>query len=92
MTHTVANITELIHYHLVLAEDSDERANANLAELVSRISQMRTRALFRTFEWLFCDTCGCTVDVDVLAEDGSNFTFDGGFYCSECIPGRDFDH
>jgi hypothetical protein len=37
-------------------------------------------------EWLFCDRCGCAVDVEVLAWDGSNFTPDGAFYCSGCLP------
>ena len=33
MAYTVAEITELIHYHLVLGETNDTNADRNLAQL-----------------------------------------------------------
>jgi hypothetical protein len=85
MTYSIDDIAELIHYHLVLSEDTDSSADASLGHLVSRIEQMRTRPLFRTVEWLFCDSCGCAVDTELVAEDGSNYTPDGSFLCSDCL-------
>jgi hypothetical protein len=46
MTYTVADITELIHYHLVLGEHDDERADQNIAQLMRNIESMSTRPLF----------------------------------------------
>jgi len=91
MTYTVEDITEMIHHHLVLSVDSDDQADSNLCQLVAHIAQLRTHPLLRDAEWWVCDTCGCSVESGVLAEDGSNFTADGGFYCSDCIPGRSND-
>lgn len=90
--YTVEDIAELIRHHLVLSEENSDRVQSDLAELVSRIETMGYRPpVPEPILWHFCDTCGCAVDVDVLASDGSNFTADGGFHCSDCIPGREHD-
>lgn len=85
MVYTVTDIAELVEYHLVASAPNDAAADSNLAQLVSRVERMRTRPLFHTAEWLFCDRCGCAVDTDILADDGSNFTSDGSFLCSSCL-------
>lgn len=83
MTYSVTDIAELVRHHLVLSESNDERATENLRRLSAEIRQMAPSALETTAEWLFCDRCGATVDLAVLAVDGSNFTPGGGFYCSD---------
>ena len=85
MTYTVTDIAELVEYHLVASASDDTTADDNLSQLVSHIADLSTRPLFRSAEWLFCDRCGCAVDTDVLAEDGSNFSPDGAFLCSSCL-------
>jgi len=89
MTYSVTDIAELIRHHLVLSEPDEARATENLRQLITGIATMTPRPLQTVAEWYFCDRCGASVDVDVLAVDGSNFTADGGFYCSGCIPGRE---
>jgi len=83
MTYSVTDIAELVRYHLVLSEVDDDRASENLRRLSTEIRQMAPSALETTAEWLFCDRCGATVDLAVLAWDGSNFAPDGAFYCSD---------
>lgn len=85
MTYTVTDIAELIRYHLVLASDDNQQADLNLAALVREIESLRTKPLWREVEWYHCDRCECTVDSEVLAHDGSNFTTDGDFLCSSCL-------
>lgn len=86
MTHSVDDIAELIRYHLVLSEDNDDQADRNLTALIGRVESMMTRRPSLTpIEWYHCDRCGCSVDADILAEDGSNFTPDGDFLCSSCL-------
>ena len=85
MAYSVTEIAELIRHHLVLSEDDEQRVLENLRRLTADISRMATSPLETTAEWLFCDRCGATVDLAVLAWDGSNFTPEGGFYCSSCL-------
>lgn len=42
MAYTLADITELIHYHLVLAERDYARANQNLGQPIRNIVQLAT--------------------------------------------------
>jgi hypothetical protein len=91
MIYSVTDIAELIRHHLVFSERDEERATENLRQLTAEIRRMAPSSLETTAEWLFCDRCGATVDMAVLAWDGSNFTPDGSFYCSDCIPGRECD-
>ena len=90
MPYSVTDITELIRHHLVFADPDPVGVSGNLARLVRNVEAMAPAAIRRHVEaeWLFCDRCGASVDVDVLAVDGSNFTPEGGFYCSGCIPER----
>jgi hypothetical protein len=88
MTYSVTDIAELIRHHLVFSEPDQERATDKLRQLIADIKAMAPGHLQTEALWLFCDRCGASVDVEVLAEDGSNFTPDDGFYCSDCIPGR----
>ena len=37
MPYTITDIAELVEYHLVLAESDDDRADANLAQLVQQL-------------------------------------------------------
>jgi hypothetical protein len=83
MAYNVTDIAELIRHHLVFSEPNEERATANLRQLLTNIREMAPSPLHTTAEWLFCDRCGASVDVDMLADDGSNFTSDNGFYCSD---------
>jgi hypothetical protein len=91
MTYSVTDFAELIRHHLVFSEDDEERVTKILRQLTAEIGQMAPSPLETTAEWLFCDRCGTSVDTSVLAWDGSNFTADGGFYCSGCIPGNEED-
>jgi len=88
MTYSVTDIAELIRHHLVFADPDEFRATENLRRLTAEIGRMSPEPLETTAEWLFCDRCGATVDLAVLAQDGSNFTPDGGFYCSGCLEGE----
>jgi hypothetical protein len=45
MAYTITDISVLVHYHLVLSEPDNERADANLAQLVQQLGQMVSRAL-----------------------------------------------
>ena len=85
MTYSVTDIAELIRHHLVFADPDEFRATENLRRLTAEIGRMSPESLETTAEWLFCDRCGATVDLAVLAQDGSNFTPGGGFYCSGCL-------
>ena len=91
MTYDVTDLAELIRHHLVFAAPDDRRASQNLRQLVAEVEQMSPEPLTQSAEWLFCDRCGCSVDLAVLAWDGSNFTPDGGFYCSDCLPESEVD-
>ena len=88
--YSVTELAELIRHHLVFPE-ADDKAVQNLHQLVAEIHKIAPRSLHTEAQWLFCDRCGCSVDTDVLAWDGSNFTQDGGFYCSSCLS-DDVDH
>ncbi len=85
MAYSVTDLAELIRHHLVFAERDEDRAIENLRRFTAKIGQMSPGSLKTDAEWLFCDRCGATVDLAVLAWDGSNFTADGGFYCSSCL-------
>jgi len=84
MAYTVADITEMIHYHLVLAEPDDEGADHNLSQLASKIQNLATRPLWREASWVFCDRCGTSVDTDLIHPDGHHYSEDGDFYCADC--------
>jgi len=83
MTYSVTEITELIQHHLVFSEPDAARATENLRHLIADIRSIAPVPIETTAEWLFCDRCGASVDVDMFAVDGSNFTPNGGFYCSD---------
>jgi hypothetical protein len=86
MAYTVSDIAELVHYHLVLSQERCEDSDADLSLLIERIAGMMSCTQVRKpVQWLFCDRCGCSVDVEVLATDGSNFTAHGDFLCSTCL-------
>ncbi len=48
MAYDATDIIELIRYHLVLAEPSDERADDNPIRVVGEIERMATRSLWLT--------------------------------------------
>ena len=85
MAYSVTEIAELIQHHLVFSEPDEARATENLRQLVARLKGMAPGPLQTEALWYFCDRCGASVDVDVLAVDGSNFTPEGSFYCSRCL-------
>ena len=82
--YDITDLTELIRHHIVFAEPDEDKATNDLRRLVAEINRMAPRPLQGSAEWYFCDRCGTSVDTDMLAWDGSNFTPDGGFYCSGC--------
>lgn len=83
MVYSVTDIADLIRQHLVFSEIDQEQAMQNLRRLLAHIRGMAPEPLETEALWMFCDRCGASVDVEVLAVDGSNFTPDGGFYCSD---------
>ena len=84
-TYSINVLAELIRNHLILSEDSPDAADTNPCRLVGPITSMDTRPTFQPIQWLFCDRCGCSVDTDVVAEDGSNWTSDGDVLCSSSL-------
>lgn len=34
--------------------------------------------------WVFCDRCGCSVDVEFIHPDGHRYDGAGDFYCIDC--------
>jgi hypothetical protein len=84
MAYTIQEIAELVQYHLVLAEPDDSRADDNLARLVTEVRDMATRPLWREASWVFCDRCGCSVDVELIHPGGHHYNDEGSFYCADC--------
>jgi hypothetical protein len=84
MTYQLTDITELIHYHLVLSASDDETADNNLRRLVHEIEGLATTPLWRPAEWVFCDRCGTSVDTVLIHPDGHHYSDDGDFYCADC--------
>ena len=84
MAYTVADITELIHYHLVLGESDDASADRILAQLADAVQNLATRPEWHEATWVFCDRCGCSVDTDLIHPDGHRYSDDGDFYCADC--------
>lgn len=83
--YNVTDITELIRYHLVLAEVDEEKADHNLAQLMRNIEDMVTTPRWRdTINWMVCEQCGAWVSTELIGPDGAGETDDGGFYCTEC--------
>ena len=85
MAYTVADITELIRYHLVLSEETHEKADANLAQLTRSIEQMVTTPRGEEpIYWAACEQCGAWVSSELIGPDGAGESDDDGFYCAEC--------
>ena len=85
MAYTVDDITELIRYHLVLFEETHEKADANLAQLTRSIEQMVTTPREQEpIYWAACEECGAWVSSGLIGPDGAGENADGGFYCAEC--------
>jgi hypothetical protein len=84
MAYTVAEITELIRYHLVLGESDDISADCNLAQLAGAVRDLATRPLWHEATWVFCDRCGTSVDTDLIHPEGHHYSDDGDFYCVDC--------
>src|ERR1017187_1931313 len=84
MAYTSTDIAELVRSPLVLSAPDDKTADHNLAQLVSELQSMATRPLWREASWVFCDRCGCSVDVDLINPDGHHYSDDGYFYCANC--------
>jgi hypothetical protein len=84
MAYTIADITELIHYHLVLAGPDDESADRNLSLLAGAIQHLVTRPLWQEATWVFCDRCRCSVDTELIPPDGHHYSDDGDFNSSDC--------
>lgn len=82
--YSVTDLTELVCYHLVLSEVEDERADRNLAQLISNVEQMMTSRPQHFIEWITCDDCGASVCTELIDRDGAGWTHDGGFHCSGC--------
>jgi hypothetical protein len=81
MAYTITEIAELVRCHLVLSEPGDERADANLAQLVQKLEQMASQPLWREASW---DPCGCSVDTDLIHPEGHHYADDGDLYCADC--------
>lgn len=87
MAYTVDEIAEMIRYHLVLAEDDNDRAAANLMDLVASIHDIADdHGLWSPGQTIFCDGCGASIDVELVAPGGHGWTRDGGAWCSDCRP------
>jgi hypothetical protein len=83
--HTVTDLTELIRHHVVLSTDDDEKADANLAQLICNIEQMVTTPHWHEpVTWLACEECGAWVYSELFGPDGAGECDDGGFRCTEC--------
>jgi hypothetical protein len=60
MAYTVDDLTELIRYHLVLSEKTDDRADANLAQLMRNIEEMLAAPHPEPVYWRACEAMpGC---------------------------------
>jgi hypothetical protein len=89
MAYTVADITELIHYHLVLSVD-DEVAQLNLAKLIHCIDQLLANPPYdEPAYWMACEQCGTWVSSELIGPDGAGKAANGGFYCTSCRFGDD---
>ena len=87
MAYTITDLAELVEYHLVVSAPDDTAAHANLVQLVGRIEAMTSRPLWREATWVFCDRCGCSVDIDLIHPDSHHYSDDGDFYCADCWSG-----
>lgn len=85
--YSVADLKELIEYHLVTSAPNDDMADNNLAQLVTEISGLRVRSLWREATSVFCDRCGCSVDTELIRPEGHHHANDGDFYCEDCWEG-----
>jgi hypothetical protein len=84
MAYTLDDITELIRYHLVLSEETDEKADANLARLLRSIEQMVAAPRPEPVYWRACEACYAWVSSELIGPDGAGEAADGGFYCTSC--------
>lgn len=83
MSYDVTDIAELVRHHLVFSAPDTETADQNLCQLVDEVTHIRPR-LFREVEWVFCQHCGCSVDVELIHPDGHHYDEHGDFYCADC--------
>lgn len=79
MTYTVTDIAELIRHHLVLSEETDERADANLAQLMRTVAEMVSSAPAGA-----CHACRVWITAAQVGPDGAGVADDGNFYCRAC--------
>jgi cytochrome c5 len=84
MPYTIDDITELIRYHLVLSEESVEKADANLAQLMRDIEEMVAAPRGEPVYWRACEACFAWVSSELIGLDGAGEAADGGFYCTSC--------
>lgn len=84
---TVTDIVELIEYHLIACAPDDERAENDLARLMSEIQALSACSYRFHTSWAFCDRCGCSVDRDLIQPDGHHYAHDGDFCCADCSEG-----
>lgn len=86
MSSCIDDLTELIRYHLVLAEVDDEKADENLRQLVRSIETMMSAPAYlaEPVYWTACEECGAWVSSELIGPDGAGVTDDGGFYCTSC--------
>ncbi len=66
----VAHITQLIRYHLVLSEETDERADGNLAQLARNIDEMvGAPRRDEPVHWRTCEACFAWVSCELIAPE-----------------------
>jgi len=86
--YNVTDITELVRHHLVLSVDNDEKADANLAQLIHNIDQMFSGPAEPHY-WMVCEGCAASVSSELIGPDGAGEADDGGFYCTSCRFGEE---
>jgi len=55
----LADIAELVEYHLFASARDDDTAHANLGHLVRKLELLAPRPLWRGVSWVVCDCCRC---------------------------------
>lgn len=81
--YTVADLTELIRYHLVLSTDDVEAADLRLVQLMRNVEQMiATPRWHEPMYWIACERCGAWVSSELFGPDRARE--DCCFCCAEC--------